>query len=232
MAADDRAVLGDAVVVDEDARRADVACARRSSRRRRRTGAAPSSPRRSRSSWSRRTCRPWTSRASRVPGRRYAYGPTLAPGPISACTACARSTVAPASTTVSISVVSGPTAAPGPTRVAPRSWVFGSITASRSTAAVTSIQVVAGSRMVTPERIRSALTRSRSRARSAGQLDPVVAAQRLLGVGRDVHRDRLAGRGEQAEHVGQVLLALVVVAGQLGQRGAQQARRRRRRCRR
>src|SRR3954451_14944314 len=70
--------------------------------------------------------------ANLVPGRRYAYGPTCAPAPTAAPTACARTTVAPAPTTLSSSVVSGPTTAPSPTCVTPRRCVLGSITTSRS----------------------------------------------------------------------------------------------------
>src|SRR2546423_9248957 len=83
--------------------------------------------------------------ASFDPGRRYAYGPTCAAGPISALSTWARTTDAFSPTTLSSTVVSGPTSAPTPTVVAPRRWVFGSITASRPTVTVTSIQVVAGS---------------------------------------------------------------------------------------
>ena len=65
-----------------------------------------------------------------------------------------------------MSVVSGPTDAPAPTVVSPRRCVLGSITLSPPSATVTSIQVVAGSTMVTPARIHSVLTRSRRIARS------------------------------------------------------------------
>src|SRR5918993_5019717 len=99
---------------------------------------------------------------STVPGRRYEYGPTVASTPIRAPTTCARSTEAPDSTTVSTSVLSGPTTAPEATVVVPYSWVFWSTTASGDSVTVTSTHVVAGSRIVTPERIQSRLTRSRS----------------------------------------------------------------------
>ena len=54
------------------------------------------------------------------------------------------------------------------------------------------------------------------------ELDPVVGAQRLVGIGGPMGGDRVPGRHEQPENVGEVLLALVVVGGQLGQRIAQQ----------
>src|SRR5690606_3166846 len=75
--------------------------------------------------------------ASRLPGRREAYGPTCAPGPIEEATAWARTTLAPAPTSVSMRDTSGPMVAPSPTAVLPRSWVFWSMTASRPTTAVT-----------------------------------------------------------------------------------------------
>ena len=103
---------------------------------------------------------------STVPGRRYAYGPTDAPAPIRDADPCARTTAARGPTATSVSVVSGPTSAPSPTVVAPRSWVFGSTTTSRSSVTVTSIHTVVGSTMLTPARIQSSLIRSRSSARS------------------------------------------------------------------
>src|SRR5690606_41939034 len=79
-----------------------------------------------------------------LPGRNEAYGPTWAPGPITDCTAWARTTDAPSPTTVSIRLTSGPTVAPSSIMLAPRTCVFRSITASRPSVAVTSIPVAAG----------------------------------------------------------------------------------------
>ncbi len=103
---------------------------------------------------------------SSVPGRRYANGPTLARGPITASEPCVRTTVAPGPTSTSVSVVSGPTVAPSRTTVAPCSWVPGSSVTSRSSSTSTSTQVVAGSTTVTPSRIQSSRTRRLSSAPS------------------------------------------------------------------
>src|SRR5512133_4324560 len=87
---------------------------------------------------------------SLAPGRRYANGPTVAPRPTSAPSQWARSTRAPARTTVSVSVQSGPTCAPVSTRVVPCSWVPGCRVTSGASSTPASTQVVAGSRTVTP----------------------------------------------------------------------------------
>src|SRR5687768_1672568 len=64
-------------------------------------------------------------RANRDPGRRYAYGPTLASGPTSAPTATALSTRAPAPARVSVNREFGPTSHPSPRCVAPCNCVPG-----------------------------------------------------------------------------------------------------------
>ncbi len=190
---------------------------RRSSRHRRTTGAAPSRPHPSSEFFTSTNVPTFDFSASRASGRRYAYGPTLAPGPISAPTAWLRSTVAPARTTVSTSVTSGP---------------HHRAAADHRAAAQLGVLVhhrvpVQGHRHVDPRRGR--VEQAHPGAHPAlvdpvpqqpaqrRQLHPVVAAERLGVVGRQVHRHRLTGRDQQTEHVGQVLLALVVVRGELAQ---------------
>ena len=74
---------------------------RRSRCPRRRSGAAPWPRPRSGRSWSRRRCRSCRPRPSVVPGRSDAYGPTLAPAPITDSEPCVRITVAPSPTSTS-----------------------------------------------------------------------------------------------------------------------------------
>ena len=112
--------------------------------------------------------------------------------------------------------VSGPTTAPVATDVVPRSWVPGCRTASAATEAVTSTQVVGGSTTVTPARISVVEHAVVEGAPAGGQLAPVVAAEDVVGVvGRHAADGRALG-DEQAEHVGDVLLALVVVRLEAG----------------
>lgn len=99
-------------------------------------------------------------RASRVPGRRYANGPTDASGPTSAPTATVLSTRAPAPTRVSVSRVFGPTSQPSPRCVTPCNCVPGCTSASRSNVTVTSTHVDAGSTTVTPDSIAAVTSRS------------------------------------------------------------------------
>ena len=119
------------VVVDED--RAPRRCwpARRSSRRPRRTGAAPSRPSPSSAFFVSTNVPTFALRASRVPGRRYAYGPDgrlrrrsrrrpRAP----------RTTGRPRPPSCRSAWCPARPRAPAPTAVAPRSCVFWSITAS------------------------------------------------------------------------------------------------------
>src|SRR6478609_10099980 len=82
---------------------------------------------------------------SSVPGRRYENGPTLAPGPTTASSPWVRTTLAPAPTSTSLSVQSGPTTASSATTVAPRSWTPGRIVTSGASVTSTSIHVVSGS---------------------------------------------------------------------------------------
>src|SRR4051812_41676835 len=90
---------------------------------------------------------------SSVPGRRYENGPTVAPSPITASSPCVRTTVAPAPTSTSLSVQSGPTTASSATTVAPSSWTPGSSVTSGSSTTSASTQVLRGSTTVTPRRI-------------------------------------------------------------------------------
>ena len=89
-----------------------------------------------------------------------------------------RTTVARAPTSTSVSVVSGPIVAPCATTVAPSSWVPGSTVTSGARSVSTSIQVVAGSTIVTPARIQRSSTRrlssAPSRASWARSLTPSV----------------------------------------------------------
>ena len=77
--------------------------------------------------------------------------------------------------------------------------------------------------IVTPSRIQARLIRSR-RIAQVGQLDPVVAAEHLGRVAGGVRDDGAVGVDQQRDHVGQVLLALGVLGGELAE-GLHQQRR-------
>src|SRR4029453_3017687 len=87
------------------------------------------------------------------PGRRWAYGPTFAPGPITLSEAWVRVTTAFSPTSTSIKVVSGPIRAPAATDVAPSRDVPGSKTTSGARSTEEWTHVDAGSTTVTPSRI-------------------------------------------------------------------------------
>ncbi|CPU63891.1 Uncharacterised protein [Mycobacteroides abscessus] len=118
---------------------------------------------------------------STVPGRRYANGPTDVPAPRTASEPCVRVTVAPAPTSVSVSVVSGPTVAPSATTVAPWSCVPGSSVTSRASSTSTSTHVVAGSTTVTPARIQSSRIRRLSSARSVASCTRSLTPSTTVG---------------------------------------------------
>ena len=91
-----------------------------------------------------------------------------------------RTTDAPSPTVTSVSVVSGPISQRPPMRVAPSSWVPGWMTVSRPMVTSTSIQVVAGSTIVTPARWWAATMRRFSSAASSASwtrsLTPATSA--------------------------------------------------------
>ena len=74
-----------------------------------------------------------------------------------------------------------------------------------------SIQVVAGSTIVTPASMWRRLIRSRSAAAAAASSARVFTPSASNGLGREVHGDALAVADEQPDRVGQVELALGVV---------------------
>ena len=84
----------------------------------------------------------------------------MASGPISACTHTAWATAASSATVVSRSWQPGPILAPSPITVRPSSWVPGQISVSWPIVTSASIQVAAGSTMVTPARIQASSSRS------------------------------------------------------------------------
>src|SRR5690606_17024856 len=97
---------------------------------------------------------------NRVPGRKYANGPTDAPSPTSADTATVLSTRAPAPTRVSVNRACGPTSQPSARCVPPSNCVPGCTTTSRSNDTVASTHVDAGSTTVTPDNIAAVSNRS------------------------------------------------------------------------
>ncbi len=179
-----RAVLGDAVVVDEDGRRADVRILCRSPRRPRRTGAAPSSRCRSRRSSSRRRSRSCRARRARCPAARRRRGRRRAG-------ADARTTpVRPDDVSAGphLAVEQGGVGADGGTRrdrgppVQLRAGQQGDV-GRELDGHVT--HVLAGSTTVTPARIHP-VERPAVEPAPSGQLHPVVDARDLPGVrGRD-----------------------------------------------
>ena len=72
---------------------------------------------------------------------------------MTASSACVRTTRAPAPTSQSLSVLSGPITASSATTVAPSSWTPGRSVTSSASSTSASIHVVAGSITVTPSRI-------------------------------------------------------------------------------
>ena len=160
-------------------------CPRRSRRRRRRRGAGTLPRRRSGRSWSRRRRRSCRRCRARCRGAGRRTGRRSRPAPITASSPWVRTTRAPAPTSQSLSVVSGPITASSPTTVAPSSWVPGRIVTSWASTTSASIQVVAGSMTVTPSRIqRSTIRRFSSRPSSASwtrSLAPSVCITSSIG---------------------------------------------------
>ena len=101
--------------------------------------------------------------------------------------------------------------------VAARSVTSGSSTTSAS------IQVVAGSRTATPARMCARHDAVAQHPRELGELDAVVDAAGLVGVGGHLGLDRQPGVTVQADDVGEVLLALGVVGREPAERLAQRA---------
>ena len=99
-----------------------------------------------------------------VPLRKYEYGPTFALAPIVASKQFDSTMFAPSSTLQDSSVVRGPITAPVAIFEDPKIAVPGKIVTSFAISAVASIQVVVGSTMVTPARMKPSLMRSRSKA--------------------------------------------------------------------
>ena len=132
-----------------------------------------------------------------------------------------RITLAPSPTWTSVRVVSGPTTASRATVVVPCSWVLGSRRTSSSRVTVASIQVVAGSTTVTPARIQASTVRRLCSAPRAESCTRSLAPFDLPAVFGDDGGDAAAGGAGQGQHVGEVLLALGVVGGDVGQRVAQ-----------
>ncbi len=160
---------------------------------------------------------------STVPGRRYANGPTLTRGPISASTAWLWMTFAPSWTAQSISVVCDPIVAPAPTRVTPRRVLNGSSTVSWPTSTPTSTTVAVGRDDGHPGSHQPLQDLALGERVDLGQPDPVVDAERLGGVGQLVGDDGVLAGPEHRQHVGEVELALGVVGPHLAERIEQRA---------
>ena len=118
----------------------------------------------------------------------------------------------------------GPISAPAATRVRPAQDRERVDVQSGSSSTSGSIQVEAGSTIVTPASMCAALIRSRSDGRGGGELGARVHALGLGRVGRGVRADALAGRRRGADRVGQVELALRVVRLEPLERGPEVAR--------
>ena len=145
----------------------------------------------------------------------------MAPAPMTARFATARVTWAPSPTSVSVRVTSGPTTASAPMLVAPSSWVPGSTVVSWPMLTSTSIQVVAGSTMVTPARMCALADPAVELTTDGRQLHAVVDALGLPEVVEHVGAHRVVAGPGDGDDVGEVLLALRVVGADVGQRVAQ-----------
>ena len=198
-------------------------CPRRSRRRRRRRGAAPWRRRRSRRSWSRRSRRSCRRRRAGCRGGGRRTGRRWRSAPITASSPWVRTTRAPAPISQSLRVVSGPITASSPTTVAPSSWVPGrmrDVLGASTTSAST--QVVAGSMTVTPSRIQRVRIRRFSSRPSSASWTRSLAPSVCITSSIDVRADGEAGVAGDLHGVGQVVLALGVVVGDLRQRLGQE----------
>ena len=106
-------------------------------------------------------------------------------------------------------------------RVAPSSWVPGWTTVSRPMVTSTSIQVVAGSTIVTPAALMGGDDAPVELGAQLGQLHPVVDAGDQRGVVDVLGPHDLAVLPDDRDDVGQVELLLGVVGPQPAQRRAQ-----------
>ena len=125
------------------------------------------------------------------------------------------SPLAPSPTLTSVRVVSGPTTASRATVVVPCSWVLGSRRTSSSRVTVESIQVVAGSTTVTPARIQDSTVRRLSSAPSAESWTRSLAPSTCQRSSVTTAATRPPASRGQTQDVGEVLLALGVVGGDL-----------------
>ena len=155
------------------------------------------------------------------PAGEVGVRPDDAPGPISASGPTVCSMVAPAPTTQSTSRVSGPISQPSPTTVGPCSIVPGNSVTSRPRFTVTSMNVWRGSSIVTPLSSHRRLVRARS-SRSASASCQRSLTPWVSSAGACTQPIRWPIPASTADHVGQVVLALGVVGGELAQRRPEQ----------